>query len=715
MIADSAGTPAPHPGAGSAPAAAADAVHAEEAARLAAVLVRLERKIAGLTAIVESHEADFRGVQAYMAENHGSIDPDELYQNELMLIDADMQGSNAVQARARLEAVRSTPYFGRLDFAADGGGEEDAARGGATGGQYYIGRQSVQDSEGVAVVDWRSPLGGLYYESEPGPASYTAPTGPISGRITLKRQLKVEGGRLRFAVDTADALRDEILLEEIGRTTDAHMRSIISSIQREQNAIIRNESDATLIIQGVAGSGKTSIALHRIAYLLFRRRATLSAENTAIISPNGLFAEYVSDVLPELGEEPVEALDLEGIARTRLAPLRMGFTPPADPVEPDGAPPAARARARALSTAQFRTWLEHAAAEAVRDCFEPQDLRIKWFRVEAAELRERYAAMPSIPVTKRLREIAEYLCGRARLEDPSAAFHPKPGQVAKELNRMLTVKSAKALYASLFRRDDAPEAVRGRWRPPAAATLEWPDVYPFLLVADYYTGLERYGHIRHLVIDEMQDHTPVQYAVLQRLFRCDMTILGDVGQALGATEGYTAERLGGLFPGARVMELNRSYRSTAEIMRFAGQVRGAAVEAVDRHGPEPEVRPYPDAAAEVRGIAAEIGRFRAHRSGRLAVVAKSRARAAALHAQLAQLCDGVALAEADARGVLSNDAVVVPVSLAKGLEFDEVIAAEAAADVYSPGDRGLLYIACTRALHRLTATHAGPPSPLLPG
>ncbi|MER5632870.1 HelD family protein [Streptomyces nitrosporeus] len=674
--------------------------HQAEAGHLAATLRRLERKIESVTGTIETHDSNYRGVKAYMAENRGELDPAEMYRNELLLRDIDAEGAHATRLRERLKAMRESPYFARLDFTPDATSAREA---------HYIGRNALQDAEGTAVVDWRSPLGGVYYEAELGRASYEAPAGRIGGQIERKRQIKIEDGLLRFAVDTADAVRDEILLEEIGRTTDAHMRSIIATIQREQNEIIRNESDRTLVIQGVAGSGKTSIALHRIAYLLYRRRGRLRAENMAIVSPNGLFAEYVSDVLPELGEEQIASLGLAGLARAQLLRHRLDFTEPVDPVEPGD--DAARERASGKSTWSFHRWLERAVDEAVPLCFEPRDLHVKGCRVEAEELRGLYGRMASLPVRTRLREMAEFICRRDRQDRAFVTTYPRPGEVAKALTAMLTARSARALYRELFRREDAPAA----FRTPAAGTLEWADVYPFLFVAARFDGLDADERIQHLMIDEMQDYSPTQYAVLRQLFRCDMTVLGDVGQALGNTENYTVDDLAGLFDDARVMELNRSYRSTTEIMEFASKIRGHRVATIDRHGHEPQVLGFDTSESEAGWMAEELGRFRAAGRGRLAVITRSRSQAQLLRRQLSKKLEGILLATADSRGVLGHDITVIPVTLAKGLEFDEVIVARASAQEYSSAaDRSLLYIACTRALHRLTVTHTGPPSPHLP-
>ncbi|WP_218956447.1 ATP-binding domain-containing protein [Streptomyces sp. UH6] len=653
-----------------------------------------------MTEALRTHDGNYRDVKTYMAENRGEIDPTEMYQNELLLRDIDAEGGHAMRVRERLEAMRDTPYFARLDFTPDATRAREI---------HYIGRHTLHDEEGTAVVDWRSPLGGVYYEAGVGRAGYEAPAARIHGLVEGKRQIKIEEGRLRFAVDTADAVHDEVLLEEIGRTTDARMRSIIATIQSEQNAIIRNETDTTLVVQGVAGSGKTSVALHRIAYLLYRRRGRLQAGNVAILSPNGLFAAYVSEVLPELGEEPVAALELTGIAHARLKRHRLSFTAPVDPVEPGD--DEVRERAVAKSSLSFQQWLERAVDEELARCFQPRGLRLKGCELDADELRALYGRMHPLPVRRRLRAMAEFLCARDRDERPFATTRPRPGEVAKELTSMLTVKSASALHRELYHRADAPATLR----TPTAGTLEWADVYPFLFVSGRFDGIVADERVEHLVIDEMQDYSPTQYAVLRQIFRCDMTVLGDVGQVLGNTENYTLDDLAGVFHGARVRELRRSYRSTAEIMRYAARIQGRRITTIDRHGDEPTVLGFATRDAETGWIAQAVQRFRDAGRGRLAIITRTRVRAQDLRRHLSEKLDGIGLAAAGSDSALTHDVTVVPVALAKGLEFDEVIVALASAEEYHrPADRSLLYIACTRALHRLTLTHTGRPSPHLP-
>ncbi|MCL6549279.1 MAG: helicase, partial [Alicyclobacillus sp.] len=199
------------------------------------------------------------------------------------------------QARERLTRMLASPYFGRMDFREQGAAQAEPM---------YIGIASLMARETgePLVYDWRAPVSSMYYDFATGPAQYEAPGGVIRGEITLKRQYKIRDGRIEYMFDTGLHIGDEMLAELLGRTADARMRSIVTTIQREQNQVIRDERCRLLIVQGPAGSGKTSIALQRIAYLLYKHRRSLSAHNILFLTPNRLFQDYISAVLPELGE-----------------------------------------------------------------------------------------------------------------------------------------------------------------------------------------------------------------------------------------------------------------------------------------------------------------------------------------------------------------------------------------------------------------------------
>ena len=192
-----------------------------------------------------------------------------------------------------------SPYFGRIDFQEDGLDFSE---------QIYIGVSSFVDEDGLSflVYDWRTPIASLYYDYSPGAASYDTPGGRIEGTMELKRQYQIHDGQIRNMFDTSVTIGDELLQQVLGKGADSQMKSIVATIQKEQNAIIRNDKSRMLIVQGAAGSGKTSAALQRVAYLLYKHRERLKADQIVLFSPNPMFNSYVSTVLPELGEENMQ-------------------------------------------------------------------------------------------------------------------------------------------------------------------------------------------------------------------------------------------------------------------------------------------------------------------------------------------------------------------------------------------------------------------------
>jgi len=210
----------------------------------------------------------------------------------------------------RYERMLLTPFFARVDFAEEGAQESE---------KIVIGLYSLTDEKGdIAVHDWRAPICSLYYDAQPGPASYKCPEGEIQGVLTLKRQYKMNEGRLEYFVDTDVSIDDEMLLDILSNATSRHMRQIVSTIQQEQNAVIRLEKEPVLCVVGAAGSGKTSVALHRASYLLYNNRDQLDAAHIAVISPSSAFIDYISNVLPDLGEENVGSFTMHNVIQRIL-------------------------------------------------------------------------------------------------------------------------------------------------------------------------------------------------------------------------------------------------------------------------------------------------------------------------------------------------------------------------------------------------------------
>ncbi|WP_195985902.1 3'-5' exonuclease [Clostridium sp. D33t1_170424_F3] len=668
----------------------------DEIAHLAALRCRLDDALREADDTVERIDRDYMSEKRYMAQYRGEIDPHEMFQNELALRQIDRTGAFAVSVRGQIAKLQDSPYFARVDF---------QPHGSKAAFPYYIGRFSFRHQDKLLVCDWRAPVAGLFYDCEIGPAGYDAPMGRMERVLTRKRQFKIKDGRMEYVIETSVNVQDDVLQRELSHTSDEKMKSIIATIQKEQNRIIRNEKAGTLLIQGAAGSGKTSIALHRIAYLLYRFKGRLSAQNVTIISPNRVFGDYISNVLPELGEEPIYELGLADIAAVQLESV-IAFEPDRDPMETEDT--AWMERARFKSTLSFLRAMDRFLETLPATVFEAADCAFGEYSVEAAWIQNRFAAYGSVPVKRRLELLASDLHDRFASGPFADDSVPTVKAILKRLRAMMKIKNTLGLYKAFYRWLGVPE----QFVLPAKKTLEWADVYPFLYVHASFEGLRESRMIRHLVVDEMQDYAPVQFAVLNRLFPCQKTILGDFGQCIDPCHSHTLADLRQMYEGAEFVELNKSYRSTYEIIRFAKRIHPAAPEPIERHGEEPVLLPCAGKEEELERIKALIETFRHSGFTSLGILVKTGRGAEALHEKLSQ-GDAVHLLTPESRRFV-NGVSVASIRMAKGLEFDAVVIPDADSETYATeSDRSLLYVACTRAMHRLSLLYTGERSRLI--
>lgn len=344
----------------------------------------------------------------------------------------------SVEVREKMEKLKESPYFARIDFVYDG--EEEAET-------YYIGRFGFTHHNENLIFDWRAPISGMFYDYDTGRAKFEAPVGWIEGELTRKRQFKIKDGIMEYAIESSTNVQDEILQKELAHTSDEKMKSIISTIQREQNVIIRNESANTLIIQGVAGSGKTSIALHRIAFLLYRFKNQIKAEDVTIISPNKVFADYISNVIPELGEEPICEMSFLDIANQALKET-ISFEAEKNPLENEDE--AWKKRARFKSNRAFVDLLDQYINKLSERVFLAKDYTYQDNVVQASWIQERFHAYEKIPVKQRLTFVAGDIREKLRSLMGMWGEVPKVNVILKSLNKMLIMKNTLELYKDFY-------------------------------------------------------------------------------------------------------------------------------------------------------------------------------------------------------------------------------------------------------------------------
>lgn len=662
----------------------------DEIAHLEDIRFKLAEAIKQANDSVEEIEKEYMASKRYMVQYRGEIDPHEMFQNELALKQIDNSGAFAVKIRDKLLKLLDSPYFARIDF-------QEVSQ--ETPAAFYIGRFAFSHADELLISDWRSPVASMFYDCEVGPAGYDAPVGRIGGELTRKRQFKIKNGTLEYALESSVNIRDDILQRELSHTSDEKMKSIIATLQKEQNLIIRNEKAGTLLIQGVAGSGKTSIALHRIAYLLYRFKDKLSAKNVAILSPNKVFGDYISNVLPELGEEPIYEMSFEDIAKIQLAGV-IRFERDKDPFEANDLNWMERVRFK--STLDFVKLMDEYLSRMPEAVFNPSDYTFGRFSAEREWIQSRFAAYHKFPIKRRLQIIADDIHNRFETDNFMEEPLPTPRAILKSLTTMLKVKNTLALYKDFYKQ----MYITDKFVMPAKEILEWSDVYPFIYFHAAFEGLQESGTIRHLVIDEMQDYTPVQYAVINILFQCRKTILGDFGQFIKPNHWHTLGDLRELYEGSEFIELKKSYRSTYEIITFAKRIQNIALEAVERHGDTPSLIYCGDEREELARIKENIDSFENSDNATLGIILKTNGEAKALYDFLSKNYE-VHLILPESMN-FKNGITITSVQMSKGLEFDEVIIPAANNRTYSSEyDRSLLYIACTRAMHRLSLIYTG--------
>ncbi|WP_274362355.1 RNA polymerase recycling motor HelD [Paenibacillus thermotolerans] len=660
----------------------------------------------------------------------------------------------------RLELVKSSPYFGRLDFRESG--EEELLR-------IYIGTMSLidDDTNEVVVYDWRTPVASMYYDYGPGPAEYEAPAATIKGEITLKRQYVIRGGKLLSVFDTGVTIGDDMLKQMLGRNTEPRMKSIVTTIQREQNQIIRNTQHRYLFVQGAAGSGKTSAALQRIAYLLYRHRNNWSPEQVVLFSPNDVFNDYVSGVLPELGEEPIPQTTFFDYVWSRL----RGIRPPEHPYDqlefvysPEKHDDYAQRMAgiRLKASKHFADVLDRYAASLDTDGVRFLSIKRKEKTLIGAERLTRmfYEEYANKRIPIRLASMQEKLLEElGELEKKSAVTlyrkmlkAPQYLGTEDELKRLSLRKARKAYepvredvkqfrfvdiagtYLQLFEREGTYEKLCAElkltpsadWPDAAADTprrldgekLPYEDAVPLLYLLEAFHGASRRNRIRHVVVDEAQDYSPLQWSYLRRLFpNAGFTALGDINQAIqgsGVERGHLESET--LFPAEETatIRLLRSYRSTKEIVDFTrGMIPGGGeIEPFERSGEAPAWERTESAEVTAQRTAELIEALRQEGMSSIAVITKTAAECdEAMQALPSQL--KIKRLTKDSQSFESG-VVALPSYLAKGLEFDAVIVWNAGEHRYGrEEERKLFYTVCTRALHRLHLFYNGRLTPFV--
>lgn len=653
--------------------------------------------------------------------------------------------------------IEGTPYFGRFDLIEENSGIRE---------KIYIGLANVMDkrNHNVYVYDWRAPISSIFYRYELGPAAYIAPMGAVNCQVLLKRQYKIQDSRLKYFFDCSIRITDEILQDILSRNSSPKMRNIVETIQREQDIIIRETDHDLLIVQGVAGSGKTSIALHRVAYLLYSGlNSKLKAQNFLIISPNTIFSSYISSVLPELGEDDVRQITYNEILEMLLnhrfivesREQQLEYLINSRNTKAEGIK---RQSLDFKGSKDFLEILNRMIWHYSHHVIPFRDVYFNGVILETGQrLKNRFLNNKiGIPLAKQLLRLENMLLKKMsplqkdKLEsiEKIVAKNPQHLLEIKSYSRLLSMKVGKAFRQKLysFTRIDYFEIYkllftdkdlffklsRGIQLPGEIESiivdtkdkiekgaLAHEDCAPLLYLLLKVNGCEGFEDIKHVVIDEAQDYSPLQYEIFKLLFKtAGYTILGDINQTLEKDKETTFyEEIEVILEKSNSLKvfLNKGYRSSYEINAFCTKLLGKDQEFIpfERHEEAPLIKKQYDQDEVIRTVIQDIREYLKEGYESIAVVCKNKQEAELLHAKLSgEIRIRLIKASDDS---LHKGVVIVPAYLAKGLEFDVVLINGVNKEAYSTHyDRKLLYVACTRALHRLVLYYCGEPSPFIP-
>ena len=705
----------------------------------------------------EKFKSDTIEMQRELWENVGSVS----IGNGLEQIVDFMQSINAMKIQKRsheftrkleekYERVLLSPYFARMDFVERG--EERIEK-------CYIGISNlINDNFDFLVYDWRAPISSMFYDYEIGEAEFKCPEGTVEGKLTLKRQYKINNGKIEYMFDSNLKIDDEVLQSILSKNTDSKMKAIITTIQREQNKVIRNEEYKNLIVQCPAGSGKTSVALHRIAYLLYKHRDKITPQNIVVFSPNDIFNEYISNVLPELGEDNMSQTTFKEYMDKALG-SELNKENYSEMMEYILASKKEAAYQIRINNIKFKSSIEFVdilkryvtflekedtnfenitfggnliiSSQDLEGLFFkdyvnlPQKRRLQKIRERILFLLKPYEEHRIEEVADELKDSGSYIDKTEIMEHSEAIVKNEVKEIYHKINSMTKFDLFdiyKKLFENLefFLKDSNIEYNEKKIGEIKSYTLEklknqklnYEDQLPLLYLKGALGDLPKTSEIKYVIIDEAQDYSPLQYEIFYQLFNhANMTILGDLNQSINPFMNVgDYKNISHIFTGDNtcIVNLTKSYRSTMEITKFSRRLlkKEPQVECVERSGNEPLLLGFLDEEAIKEKLLEDVKIYKEKDYKSIGIITRTANEANEVYNFLKDKIKVRVIMKDDDEYV--SDTLIIPAYLAKGLEFDVVLIYNAGDENYScEEERLLLYTACTRALHVLCVYYSG--------
>ena len=627
-----------------------------------------------------------------------------------------------------LEKMIKSPYFARIDFKFD---DEDEFE------KIYIGRSSLRKNsyQEMYVYDWRSPIASVFYRFMTGEAFYDAPCGRVTGELNLKRQYEIKNGTLEYFFDSDVQIVDEFLRQLLSQNTTAKMKAIVETIQHEQDVVIRDMENDLLMVQGVAGSGKTSIALHRAAYLMYQGLQTkLSANNIMIISPNSIFEQYISNVLPELGEDNVISSVFEDILSAlligRKIQSRNDFLE--NLIVNSKYKEISRNSIEFKTSSFFREILDQFLIDIPRQWIEFEDVYYEGKCVVSEQiLKDKILGRPETPLGIKLEQLEDYILEQIFGTGKGRGHKEEKNLIKQEIQKFIKIDivelykilfSNEAYFYSLLQNSNPSQNIKNIWKYTKenleADSLYYDDAIAIAYLYLKIYGTNKYKNIKQVVIDEAQDYYPLQYEIFNLVFsNAKFTILGDMKQTLAKKEDISFyEQIQKILNKKKssLIMLDKSFRCTNEILNFSLKFieKSSQIKSFNRNGDSPKVYIADNSEIFIDEIVKEIKLCQEKGFQSICLICKTEKNSTYLFNKIKHKLDIQLIkngSASDLQGVF-----ILPVYMSKGLEFDTVLICDADSQNYhDEDDKNLLYVACTRALHKLSLFCENEVSPLI--
>lgn len=705
---------------------------------LKTVLYTLDKEISKNSKKIQSMTEDLEGEMKYAWDPTNRLNETEFTYAIADIHRQSFTKNNTLDKLKSYKRMIKSAYFARFDFH---DGEEVLP--------VYLGIATLQDGNYFYVYDWRAPICGMFYDYEPGEASYVTPNGDkICGKITLKRQYKIEGDVIKEIFDTDMQVIDDILQKMLQENTSPKMKQIVNTIQKDQNKIIRKNDIDILIVSGPAGSGKTSVAMHKIAYLLYTYKDRINNSNVLILSPNDIFSNYISNVLPEIGEDNVYQTTFMDYIKTFLTEYKVlgSLNDIYEKVYSENRTTVEYNSIKLKFSAVYIHLIEKYLEQIRPDILELKDIVIDGKLIIDKEYLTKLAAdleFSGISFTEQYKKLVEKILlhasiktrqnqsANSKLKKLFAEGKIKPKEIYNNLysNRDKFVGLIEDIYNSTgtAKKDrltikELDEIFAYTNASLSKGIIPYEDVSGYLYLKNRLVGSVNQNNIKFVIIDEAQDYSLMQYKILAGLFKnANISIMGDINQCImpfSAYKNYDSVLNVLSEPRDKVRAetnyLSKTYRSTTEINSFAKSIipDSPLYNQVDRHGDEVLIQKLDEnnfgylltEAAKLKKIYNSV-----------AIITKNQAEADKFKEYLInnkKQSQAKVISKKD-KVYVTDKVVILPSYLAKGLEFDAVLVFNANDKNYTDNEKNLLYVVCTRALHKLNIYYSGNLSPLI--